>query len=263
MVFGKVKDTMADLAETLRRAFQDLRTHCVDLSIPAPLGLQVSALEARSAPPVVWPATVSCRVALIKDPTLVEASLGFGAKLRGESAWARWAAGATVFEMPVFRAEACPRLEVPPLPRAGKIRSLAPQSFQTRAHQRREPILPARTRSEAVRLAPPMTRKNLDLMLSLPVAVCGEDIQKISKALWMRYTLQLVKATNQNIRNLDILGLYWIPEQGVAGLRHDGKSGRLLLTLSSAASGARRKPFLLARCKEDRSLVSCFLEDIG
>lgn len=263
MIFGKVKNTMADLAETLRRTFQDLRAHVVDLSIQPPANGGVPAFEARSAPPVDWPATESCSVALLEDAFLGEASLGFIALLHEESAWARWVAGATVFTMPVFHMKTCSRMEVPTLPRAGKIRSLTPQPFHARAWQRREPIPPARARCEAVHLETPAAHKALDMMLNLPVALCGQDIHKISKALWMRYTMQLVKATDQNIRNLDILGLYLIPSKGVVGLRHDGQSGRLLLNLTVEARGASRRSFLLARCKDDRSLVSCFLEEKG
>ena len=56
--------------------------------------------------------------------------------------------------------------------------------------------------------------RGLEQVLALPVAVTGEDMAKVSKTLWMRYTLQLVRATGENIRNLDVLGLYRIPGQG-------------------------------------------------
>jgi hypothetical protein len=114
-----------------------------------------------------------------------------------------------------------------------------------------------------VALPVPGIFKGLNQILGLPVAVASEDIQRLSKALWMRYSLQLVKETGQNIRNLDILGLYRIPADGVIELRHDVKTGRLLLKLSQEASGANRRLFLLARCKEERSLVSCFVEEQG
>ena len=39
------------------------------------------------------------------------------------------------------------------------------------------------------------------------------------------------------------------------------RSGRLLLTLGPEALRAQRGPFMLARRRDDRSLVSCFLEE--
>ena len=99
------------------------------------------------------------------------------------------------------------------------------------------------------------------MVMSLPIAIQGQDVQNIPKVQWMRYSLQLVKATGENIRNLDVLGLYKIPSRGVASMRHDAKTGRLLLELSREAAGASRLPFLLARRKDDRTLVSCFLEE--
>lgn len=83
----------------------------------------------------------------------------------------------------------------------------------------------------------------------------------LPRAQWMRYSLQLVKATGDNIRNLELLGLYRIPSRGVVGMSHDAKTGRLLLALNREAVGASRQPFLLARRRDDRTLVSCLLEE--
>jgi hypothetical protein len=110
-------------------------------------------------------------------------------------------------------------------------------------------------------LAAPRTFRGLDRVLELPVAVTGEDLGKVSKALWMRYTLQLVRATGENIRNLEVIGLYRIPVKGTRQLHHDPATGRLLVTLGPEASGAARAPFILARRRNDASIVFCFVEE--
>jgi hypothetical protein len=77
----------------------------------------------------------------------------------------------------------------------------------------------------------------------------------------MRYSLQLVRGTGENVRNLEVLGLFRLPRKGVADLRHDPRLGRLLVRLLPLAVRAERAPFILARRKDDGALVSCFVED--
>jgi hypothetical protein len=77
----------------------------------------------------------------------------------------------------------------------------------------------------------------------------------------MRYSLQLVRGTGENVRNLEVLGLFRLPRKGVSDLRHDAKQGRILVRLESSAVRAPRAPFILARRKDDGSLLSCFVED--
>jgi hypothetical protein len=105
------------------------------------------------------------------------------------------------------------------------------------------------------------TGPGLELMLSLPVPIRAEDIQHLPKGLWMRYSLQLVRGTGENVRNLEVLGLFRIPRKGVTDLRHDPGLGRILVRLEAAAVRAPRAPFILARRKDDGSILSCFVED--
>jgi hypothetical protein len=98
-------------------------------------------------------------------------------------------------------------------------------------------------------------------MLTLPVAIQGEDIQRLPKGLWMRYSLQMVRSTGENVRNLEVLGLFSLPRKGVVDLRHDARRGRILVRLESEAVKAPRVPFILARRKDDGALLSCYLEE--
>jgi hypothetical protein len=98
-------------------------------------------------------------------------------------------------------------------------------------------------------------------VLRLPIAIAGADFQKLPRALNMRYGFQLVKASGENIRNLDVLGVFSIPTKGVTSLRHDAQTGRILVNLGAEAIGAPRGRFILARKKDDHGFVSCFVEE--
>jgi hypothetical protein len=101
----------------------------------------------------------------------------------------------------------------------------------------------------------------LGRMLSLVVPLQGVDVHLLPKGLWMRYSLQLVRGTGENVRNLEVLGLFQLPRKGVANLSHDPKQRRLLVRLEPSAVRAPRAPFILARRKDDGSLLSCFVEE--
>jgi len=153
------------------------------------------------------------------------------------------------------------RVEVPPLPRRPRCGRMEPEAFRTVSRGYREGLASPAVRGGSPELAQAVVRGGLEVAMSLPIAIQGQDVQELPRVQWMRYSLQLVKATGENIRNLDVLGLYRIPSKGVASMRHDAKTGRLLLELDREAAGASRLPFLLARRKDDRTLVSCFLEE--
>ena len=134
----------------------------------------------------------------------------------GEPGWATWEAGAKVCALPLFRPEKCARLEVPALPPPGGGAAREPAGgMATRRPERLGGLAAARGPARAPGIWPRRgSFRALERVLGLPVAVTGEDLTKVSKALWMRYTLQLVRATGENIRNLDVIGLYRIPAKG-------------------------------------------------
>ena len=93
------------------------------------------------------------------------------------------------------------------------------------------------------------------------MAFLAEDLAKVPRALMMRYSLQMVRTTGENIRNLEMVGLFRIPVKGTRQVHHDRASGRLLVELGPEAAGARRALFALARRKSDASTVCCFVEE--
>jgi hypothetical protein len=101
----------------------------------------------------------------------------------------------------------------------------------------------------------------LDLALRLPIAVEGLDLREAPRAVQLRYGMLAVKATGENVRNLELLGRYLVPRKGVRELRHDARTGRLLILLGPEAVGARKDPLLIARRKDDHSLITTFVEE--
>lgn len=221
----------------------------------------IPPLVAALKSPVYHLGVDSVKIPLETPATLTEVSVRFEGRLLAEEGWAHWAAGAQVFEMPRFGVGGQRRVEVPPLPRRPPCHRVEPEAFRPSSRGFREGFAPPATRGGTPGLPSPAVRGGLEVALGLPIAVQGQDVQTLPRVQWMRYSLQLVKATGENIRNLEVLGLYRIPSKGVAGMRHDAKTGRLLLDLQREAAGASRLPFLLARRRDDRTLVSCFLEE--
>jgi hypothetical protein len=260
-MFGRMKDAMADAAETLRQAFAGLKVVQVEAE-PFLLGNQgIPLLQAEPRAGLQVPEAPLQVMQLLREAAQGRGMEPFSSKVVGEAGWASWGAEAEVIRMDPLEAGRAARVAVPPLPRKAS------------ALGRHEPVAVPATRRAAEALARPAVRRadpslpsglaqaGLETMLSLAVPIQAENTQHLPKGIWMRYSLQLVRGTGENVRNLEVLGLFRIPRKGVADLRHDAKQGRILVRLEAAALRAPRAPFILARRKDDGGLVSCFVED--
>jgi len=261
VVFGKFTDAVSDLSETLRRVFQNPRAHAVDTGLILPQARGVAPLVVEARLPAYELSASPRAVSPGIQAVLKDVDTAFEGRLQAEEGWTQWAAGAKVCEMPTFEAGSRRRVDVPPLPRRAACRQAEPERFRASSRTHREGFALPAVRGGSPELSGAVVRGGLDLLWGIPVAIQGQDVQTLPKAQWMRYSLQLVKSTGENIRNLEVLGLFRIPSRGVRGMRHDAKTGRLFLELSREASGAARKPFILAQRRDDRTLVSCFLEE--
>ena len=256
-----LRDAMSDLAETIRRVFKPPPCHAAPMGYARPGFSQVPPLAARALPGFEPARAVTVAEALLRGAAPVAVGLAWTATVVAEPGWQAWEAGAKVSVLPTFRTDTCIRLAVPPLPRRVETRREPVGIPAPRAHQAWNPLAAPGGRPVPLDLGRPRTFRGLEQMMGLPVAVRGEDLGRISKALWMRYTLQMVRATGENIRNLEVLGLYLIPAKGTRQIRHDPATGRLLVTLGPEAVGAARSPFMLARRKTDAEIVCCFVEE--
>jgi hypothetical protein len=261
MAGERLKAVMSDMAETIRRVFQAPPSKPVPVAFGMPVSARIPPVEVlvleppRAFEPVLQ--TEPCLSAC----TLVAAPMALVPVVRGDPGWSGWSTGATVCELPLFRAEKCQRLLVPPLPRWAVPLRVPVEAQATRSRSGWEAFSQPSIRTYRPEWSSVKSFGALERALALPVAVTGEDWKKLPKGLWMRYTLQLVRSTGQNIRNLEVLGLYRIPSKGTRQVRHDPATGRLLVTLGPEAAGARNAPFILARQKDDNSVVCCFVEE--
>lgn len=260
-MLGRMKGAVADAAETLRRAFAGLKVYEVAPQGFVPRGHGWRPPSAEGYPGLLPPVTEARGLPLLMESVQGRTVEPFQAKRVSEAGWARWGAEAEVVRMvPLETAQASP-LAIPPFPpvtvASAKVNGF-PQPF-VRRHA--EPLRSPGRRILALSLGPVAAYPGLPTLLSLPVPIQGELIHRLPKGLWMRYTLELVRSTGENVRNLEVLGLFLIPQKGVTDLQHDPKASRLLIRLEASALKARRSPFILARRKDDGSLLSCFLEE--
>jgi hypothetical protein len=260
-MFGRVKDAMADAAETLRRAFAGLEVVSAppEPFLPQAHGAAMLAVEPRAG---LEPLATACReMRLLRRAVEGRALQPFQARLQAEAGWARWGAEAQVLRMVPLEAGQAARMAVPPLPRkAGVLGRVDPPS-RPLSRKVSESLSQPGTRRLDPGLGSVVAEPGLATMLALAVPIRGENIQRLPKGLWMRYSLQLVRGTGENVRNMEVLGLFRLPRKGVADLRHDPAQGRLLVRLEPSAIRSPRAPFILARRKDDGSLLSCFVED--
>jgi hypothetical protein len=261
MAGARLREAMSDLAETIRRVFQPPVSHPVPVAWTMPFPGQIPLLGASVGLPFSPCSATASKEDLLGSGPAVTAALAFPVTVAGEPGWATWETGAKICELPLHRPEKCARLAVPPLPRRVAVRQEQVGGMATRSRSGWTAFPAPGARRWVQALAQPRSFSGLERVLGLPVAVAGEDMSKVSKALWMRYTLQLVRATGENIRNLDVIGLYRIPAKGTRELHHDPATGRLLVTFGPEASGASRTLFILARRKTDASTVFCFVEE--
>ena len=260
-MFGRVKDAMADATETLRRAFAGLKVS--ELS-PEPFHLNAGGMLALAADPRAGlePPVATCTgMRLLREAVQGRALPPFHAELQAETGWARWGAEAEVIRMTALKGGQAARVAVPPLPRRAVVLGRVDPPARPLSRRFSEPLPQPSTRRMDPGLPYRAAEAGLEAMLSLAVPIRGENIQHLPKGLWMRYSLQLVRGTGENVRNLEVLGLFRIPRKGVADLRHDPSQGRILVRLDSSAIRAPRVPFILARRKDDGSLLSCFVEE--
>ncbi len=256
----RVRGAMADAAETLRQAFAGLK---VQELVPQPLRAGSHAwgdLQAEARAGLEVPDAPIQEAVLLKEIVQERCLPPIEARVVTEAGWQQGPGSVEAARMTVLEPGRATSLAVPPLPRAraaqGPLEALARPGLR----RLNETLPRPGWRRLEVGLGAVPARPGLPLLLTLPLPIRGEAIHRLPKGLWMRYSLELVRATGENVRNLEVLGLYQLPRKGVTDLRHDPRTASILVRLEPAALRASRAPFILARRKDDGALVSCFVE---
>ncbi len=262
MVLGKASKALTDVAQSIRRLFGEPRVG----ALQAP-GFATRGQGARLLTAQVVDGLPGIRAEVAVMPLFPAGAAPMGslepleATLQEEHGWDAWSSETGALSAPLFTAGKASQLAVPALPKV------------TRVHAPREPLPRPSTRALDPALALPKVRSlevdrglgtkshaALGRVLTKPFAFPGEDLEKLPKNLWMRYSLALVKATGENVRNLEVVGLYRLPRKGVSDLRPDGQ-GRVWVRLTPEAVTAKRAPFMLARRKDDQTFVSACVDE--
>lgn len=259
----RVKGALEDAAQTLRRVFGSPATQEAALGLEARGKECLDLLEARGLEGLSEPVAVVRREALEAAALRQDGLEPFEARLEEAPAWAR-GGEVGVASMALLGGGGSARMELPSLPRKLPAKALPiprPERPGTRGVETR-PKAPQVRRVETGDFAFGV-RKGLDLALRMPVPFRSMDLEALPKGLWMRYSLQLVKGTGENVRNLEVVGMYeGVPRKGVLQVRPDRLGKSLLLLLGPEAVGAPRTRFILARRLSDQALLSCYLDQV-
>ena len=262
MVFGKASRAISDVAQSIRRLFGEPRVGKLVAS-----GFEVRGQGAGLLRTKVVNGLPPTGAEVSEMPLFPEGAAGMGelppleAVLQEEHGWAVWASETQALVAPLFTAGKASQLAVPPLPQVTRV--YAPREPLPRPEFRKLELAVAVPKARDLEVDRGMETKShgaLGRVLTQPFAFPGEDLEKLPKNLWMRYSLALVKATGENVRNLEVVGLYRLPRKGVSDLRPDGQ-GRVWVRLTPEAVTAKRAPFMLARRKDDQAFVSACVDE--
>lgn len=261
MVLGRAREALSDVAQTIRRLFGEPRVTTLVAPEPRARAQAGALLAAQAHVGLERPGTLELAADLFQVEPVVHAMAPLAAELRAEQGWEAWGSEARLLDCPLFEAGRGARLEVPPLPAGARVSPLR-EPFRTPEARRADPGLApgkvfALDPGRGLRVE---GRSNLGAALARPFVFLGEDLGQLPKALWMRYSLALVKATGENVRNLEVVGLYRLPRRGVGDVKPDAQ-GRLWVRLTAEAAGAKRAAFMLARRRDDQAYISAFVED--
>ncbi len=261
MVLGKAGKALSGVAQTIRRLFGEPRVGRLVAPSFQARGRGALLPRAEVKPGLEVERAAVRPVDLFHEGPAAGRLEPLEAALREEHGWDAWTSETRAVEATLFEAGKTSRLAVPPLPKV------------TRVQAPREPLPRPETRGLNPGLAPPRSfglevdrgmetrsRGELSRVLTQPFAFPGEDLAQLPKSLWMRYSLALVKATGENVRNLEVVGLYRLPRRGISDLRPDGQ-GRVWVRLTPEAVTAKRAPFMLARRKDDQAFVSACVDE--
>lgn len=264
-MLGRIKDAVEDVAETIKRAFSGPKVHSASsFFIREPESKTVTWLMADakvagllSTPDIVpLPLFVSASTNSHNMKFVTQSFSETGEVFKADAVLVSislvWSGVVVSADIPGMNSPAMKRLEetyavIPPKPHA------IPQA--------QIGIKYGKTYSINTQMKEPECYKSLERALLVPIHVKSEDLEGISRALLMRYGLQLVKETGENIKNLEIIGLYKIPKKGLKSVKHDAASGTLKIIAGADAQNSQNCIVLVARKKSNSAIVSCMLDD--
>jgi hypothetical protein len=133
--------------------------------------------------------------------------------------------------------------------------------FQTGTKGVAEIDIPAsETRSFTAFIAAPSCIASTGRAFMEPIGIKSKDLASVPKSIWMRYTMRLVKETGENVKNLQIIGLYSIPKNGVKSIAHSASDGGIQILVSAEAVDSKHCTLVVARKKSDNATISYIMD---
>ncbi|MDR2560454.1 MAG: hypothetical protein LBC63_01595 [Holophagales bacterium] len=108
--------------------------------------------------------------------------------------------------------------------------------------------------------AAPSCVASIERAFMAPISVKSKDLASVPKSIWMRYTMHLVKETGENVKNLQIIGLYLIPKNGVKSMAHSASDGSIQIRVGAEAANSEQCTLVVARKKSDNAIISYIMD---
>ncbi|MCL1893458.1 MAG: hypothetical protein FWG02_04370 [Holophagaceae bacterium] len=262
-MLGRIRDTVGDVAETIKRVFKGPKVHSAKgLFFRDPEYKTVSWLTAETKGDVLISQPSTVQQSLLVSVSAINPDMKFVAKSFVETG-------------EVFRAEASlvsvalawsgivtsadiPGLNSPQMKRVDEyFTTFKTKSFGLPPFD----IKHGKTYKLATRISVPACYRSLERAMLVPILLRSEDLEGVSKSLMMRYNLRLVKETGENIKNLEIIGLYQIPKKGLRSVKHDTTTGLLKIIVGPEAQNSPYCNVVVARKKSNSAIVSCRVDE--
>jgi len=264
-LLGRIKDTVEDVAETIKRAFVRPKVHSASgffirepefksaewLSVDTRAGELLST--AGIVPLPLFVAVSACDHNMkFETRSFLENGEVFKADAKLVSVSFVWSGVVISADIPGMNSPASKRVEEPYAVALPPCRTISQSQFG---------IKHGKTYTLKAQLREPVCYRSVERAMLIPINIRSEDLEGVSRALMMRYSLQLVKETGENIKNLEIIGLYRIPKNGLKSVKHDATTGLLKIVAGADAQNSKECYLLVARKKSNSSIVSCMVHE--
>jgi hypothetical protein len=260
----RIKDTVGDVVETVRRAFVGPKVYS---------GLRYFFTEPKCKSQV-WPSTVAITASLLPKPSFSALPLSLSVFVDTlkieiepgiiqetiEAFSTRVTPTDTIFAWSAkIKATEIPDINLP------VTNSIAKKyyGFSTMSHPvSKLAFLQGETYRIITCFGDLRYHRSLERALMIPINIRSEDLTKLSKAILMRYTILLLKESNENIKNIEIIGLYRIPKIGVKKMQYNSTNELLqIIAGTDAQKCTERCKLLLARRKSNATTISCIINE--
>jgi hypothetical protein len=261
----RVKGTVEDVAETIKRFFVGPKVHSAS-------DLFFSGLSFKTLP---WPTTTVKEASMLHAPTISAmppfasaptcvANLRFESRTIAETGGA-FETNAKLIEASFVWTGAVKSAEIQKVNAPGITKVDSPHYlFPTKEHVFL--IEPLKVKQDGVYklntyLGTTGCYRSVERALLIPIKIKSENLEKLSKALWMRYTMMLVKESGENVKNIEMVGIYRVPKNGVKTFKLDPSTGSLLIVVGADALQSPFRKIIIARRKNNSTLVSCAIDE--